>query len=131
MPMQLKSAPLLLLAAGTAVFVAGCRPVFGPHEDAGLKATEAVLSETVRGVQQYIKDGGTIPPETGNVTYLIESQGKDDWSGPYVQHLGSDAWGTAVRVRVESQSIQALSAGPDMTFGTQDDMQSLGPLPDM
>ena len=131
MPMQLKSAPPLLLAAVIAVFVAGCRPVFGPHEDAGLKATEAVLSETVRGAQQYIKDGGTIPPEADNITYLIESQGRDGWSGPYVQHLGSDAWGTAVRARVENQSIQALSAGPDMAFGTQDDMQSVGPLPGM
>jgi hypothetical protein len=41
--------------------------------------------------------------------------------------ITEDAWGTPYRIVCEPESAVVVSAGPDLTFGTEDDIFSDGP----
>ena len=40
-----------------------------------------------------------------------------------------DSWGTTYRLEVRGPVVRVISAGPDRTFGTPDDMVETGELP--
>ena len=71
----------------------------------------------------YEVDTGRFPP---SLESLIQNDGAPNWDGPYLRGgLPVDSWGTPFQYQLKGdRDYVVISAGPDMQFGTADDITS-------
>lgn len=95
----------------------------GKQTSAMIKATRASIGALSTAVDMFEVDTGKYP---ANLQALITSDGSPNWSGPYIRGgLPTDAWGTAFQFAQQGGTgYKVISAGPDMNFGSADDITS-------
>jgi hypothetical protein len=52
----------------------------------------------------------------------VQNPGWPGWKGPYLDQIPQNPWGTAYKVTILDGHFRVESAGPDLTFGTSDDI---------
>ncbi len=72
-------------------------------------------------VDLYETDNGNLPDGLNN---LITKGAEPMWNGPYIKDgkVPEDPWGTAFQYTKKDNSYEIRSAGPDKSFGTEDDV---------
>lgn len=96
----------------------------GKTKEANIKTTRASIQNICTAIDLYETDTGRYPP---TLKSLIENDGSPNWSGPYIRsHTGmlpTDAWGTEFKYEIIGEKMYKItSAGPDLQFGTSDDI---------
>jgi general secretion pathway protein G len=99
----------------------------GRSQEARTTRAKADISGTLSlALDLFNQDIGRYPTTEEGLNSLIQDAGVPNWKGPYLQTgLKPDPWGTAYQYEVDpSQPNQFVlrSAGPDMRFGTNDDV---------
>jgi general secretion pathway protein G len=95
----------------------------GHGERARIKATRASIAAICTAVDMYEVDTGRYPQSMQN---LVTSSGEPNWNGPYLKGgIPTDTWGTAFQYTAQGEKGYLVSsAGPDLQFGTADDVTS-------
>lgn len=120
---------LLVLAIMGIIMTMVVPKLLGRQQHANVDATRL----SIRGVEQAIKmyaldHGGTFPASSNGLAILQEPPGARDprWRGPYLENNPVDAWGTPLNYsypgRKNLRGFDIISAGPDCTPGTDDDI---------
>ena len=97
---------------------------------AGGPTTEAIwrthekFAEVALALAKYNHDCGQYPQAYAGLDALNSNPGIAGWSGPYMQGPNLDSWGTPLFYRLKDLRPIILSAGPDKTWGTMDDLSS-------
>lgn len=98
---------------------------------ARLRFTRQSMLYVVMGAHSYINDCGVPGGEADLIVALLHDPGEEGWSGPYLQeHHTRDAWRKALRCSILDGVIRISSSGPDLRFGTGDDISDLLGIPD-
>lgn len=95
----------------------------GKQRGAMIRATRASIAAISTAVDMYEVDTGRYPP---SLDALLRNDGSPNWNGPYLRGgLPVDAWGTPFAYRREGETgYKIVSAGPDTSMGTEDDITS-------
>lgn len=120
---------LLVLAIMGIIMSMVVPKLLGRQQHANVDATRL----SIRGVEQAIKmyaldHGGSFPASTNGLAILQEPPNSRDprWRGPYLENNPVDAWGTPLNYsypgRKNLRGFDIISAGPDRTPGTDDDI---------
>ena len=114
-------------AWGVAVvlFYSSCNLDFGPRKEAAAHATQVLLDRVASAIQAYGADCNGLPKINRDLSFLLRSYDTMAWSGPYIEEIPVDAWGTAIQFRADANGECVVSAGPDRTFDTEDDLRRL------
>jgi len=117
---------LVILAVLAAVVVPN---LIGRGEKAKVTATIADIQALKGAVKAFETDTGRLPNEQAGLAELVvRPTDVAEWHGPYVDKLNTDKWGTAYQYKLVSGVEQGnlpfdiISAGKDMQFGTEDDL---------
>ena len=89
---------------------------------------ENAFSQLEEALDSFQVDNGRYPTTEEGLNALISSppQFSGHWHGPYVESIPVDAWGTAFRYEcIAFEPYHLRSAGPDRTFGTDDDISKM------
>ena len=86
---------------------------------AQVSGTQATLASVSRALGHYITETDRFP---ASLDSLLENDGSPGWRGPYFQGSLLDAWGNPLRYEVDAGHFSLISAGPDGTFATDDDI---------
>jgi general secretion pathway protein G len=93
----------------------------GKGEKARIAAARTTIAAVCTALDAYEVDTGKFPSA---LTALRDNDGSPNWSGPYVKSDPVDPWGTVLNYTVGENSYKVISAGPDKSFGTADDLTS-------
>jgi len=114
------------------IFAALLIPVTVAHGRASVADTYAIISSIAQAAEAYRQEYGQLPSST-NLDLVNELTGQNAKGIPFMvfrrRSLSRggevvDSWGMPLRfVWLDGRSVQIISAGPDMTFGTADDIQ--------
>lgn len=88
---------------------------------ARVQATRSKIAMLSRAIDQYTVETGRNP---SSLASLIERDGSPGWNGPYIREQVVDAWGTPLAYEMRDGDASIISAGPDRTVGTGDDITS-------
>jgi hypothetical protein len=117
---------LLLVAFGIALYVPESRAaiveVAHPLANPAYRwMSHQQMNQIVDDLQIVVNTGARVPIARGEF---------DNWlDGRYKQSRSrEDAWGTRYQFRVRGSSFDVLSAGPDLEFGTDDDLVRTGSM---
>ena len=120
-------AVVLLLAA--ALWLISCLPAISTAMQrrvlsAKLNITRVHISQFKLAIQMYVLDCGAPPTQAQGLNALSINPGTPGWSGPYIEGSGipTDPWGLPFRYRIAGTNVVVESAGPDLKFGTADDI---------
>ena len=121
---------LLLVFAILGVIMAMVVPnLLGRQKYANIDATYISLRGAEQALKMYAVDHlGEMPNSTEGFSALIQPKGAQDrrWRGPYLERMPTDAWGVELKYEFPSRksksSFDIVSAGPDRSFGTDDDI---------
>ncbi len=121
---------LLLVLAILGVLMAMVIPnLMGRQQHANRDVTRGSISGIEHALQMYQLDHqGSLPGSRDGLQALVEAPQQRDrnWRGPYLPKLPVDAWGTPFEYhhpgKHNAQGYDIVSAGPDKTHGTQDDI---------
>lgn len=112
---------------GAAIFFSyllGCAP-----SDPGTThtSTEMQLSNIRNALMSFESDCHRFPTAAEGLLVLVTNSGIRGWKGPYLMTnapagLFLDAWGTPLRYLMKEGAPTVISAGPDRTFDTKDDL---------
>jgi len=91
------------------------------RSQAQVHVTRATIAALSTAIDIYEVDTGRYP---SSLASLLESDGSANWNGPYVKEEVVDAWGTPFAYEVIGGHARLISAGPDITVGTSDDIAS-------
>ena len=121
---------ILLLAGGlillSALFAGVVCVNFGsPTKNAMPKATRASIENAYMALETFKMDNGRYPTEKEGLASLITNPAIPSWNGPYIRptQIPADPWGTPYRYILTNGVPLVISAGPDMRFGTKDDIR--------
>lgn len=96
----------------------------GKMGKAQVNAAKSSVEAIRTGVKMYEVDTGKFPASLQN---LLTKGNEPNWSGPYLekaeQGLPKDPWGNEFHYTVQGNQFTVSSAGPDGTFGTEDDVK--------
>lgn len=81
-------------------------------------------------LERFRADTGRYPTQAEGLTALVQNPGLPEWDGHYVNLIQPDPWNTPYRYVPDPVSPEIRSAGPDRTFGTDQDIYSVPPAPD-
>lgn len=95
---------------------------FNGHPKPMLGATRATINALQTGVDLFEVDCKAYPDPQIGLSALVTNPGVPNWSGPYIEHLPSDAWGNEIHYSLPNGKPHLRSAGPDMKFETEDDI---------
>ena len=73
-------------------------------------------------IDLYETDNGKLPESLQN---LVTKGSEPNWNGPYLKKAESlkDPWGTEFQYTKQGSSYTVVSAGPDLSFGSADDVK--------
>jgi type II secretion system protein G len=89
------------------------------RSQAQVHSTRATIAALSTAVDLYEVDTGRHP---SSLASLVESDGSQNWDGPYMRERVVDAWGTPFAYEVRGGDATIISAGPDRAVGTSDDI---------
>lgn len=89
------------------------------RSQAQVHATRSTIAELSTAINLYELDTGRYP---SSLSSLLKTDGSPNWNGPYMREEVVDAWGTAFAYEVSGGHPSLVSAGPDRTVGTSDDI---------
>ena len=96
----------------------------GQMGKAQVNAAKSSISAIRLAVGRYEVDTGKYPSSLQN---LITKGSEKGWNGPYLeraeQGLPKDPWDNDFQYSVQGNQFTVTSAGPDGTFGTEDDVK--------
>jgi len=91
--------------------------------EAQVARTRMDLAELDVALTAYGLDCSAPPTAAQGLTALITNPGTARWAGPYLDVLPSDPWGTPFQYDTDASGKPIVtSAGPDLEFGTPDDL---------
>lgn len=103
--------------------------LLGRQETANIDVTQGSIAGIEQAIQMYQLDHqGALPNNRDGLKSLVEKSNQRDrkWRGPYLTKLPVDAWGTPFEYtspgRKSKHAYEIVSAGPDLTHGTDDDL---------
>lgn len=73
------------------------------------------MNQIVEDLELHLGSGGRLPLARGEFDAWLDRRYRQDRSR-------RDAWGTRYELRSRGDRFEVLSAGPDRTFGTDDDL---------
>ncbi len=88
---------------------------------AQVNAAKASIEAIGLAVNMYEVDNGKFPDSLQN---LLTKGGEINWNGPYLEKATKDPWGNDFQYTKNGNSYSIVSAGPDGTFGSEDDVKS-------
>ena len=91
----------------------------GKGKGARIKATRVSIKAMETALGLYEVDIGKYP---SSLDSLRKNDGSANWNGPYLSVEPTDSWGTPFDYRVEGNVIKIVSAGPDLSMGSEDDI---------
>lgn len=99
---------------------------------AKVSATNTDLSSLSTAVDAFQADTGRYPTPAEGLSVLLSAPANGTgWKGPYVNKVPLDPWGNPYRYQFlpggGTPGYQLVSAGPDSTTGTADDLKLTGP----
>lgn len=117
--MRLKT--IMALLVPMLLFSSGASP---RQERSRTGATKATIAALETALTVYHMDCGTWPTKEQKLIALAANPGEKGWNGPYVENgtIPNDSWGTPFRYDPADKSLRVRSAGPDLAFGTADDI---------
>ena len=73
-------------------------------------------------IDLYETDNGKLPESLQN---LVTKGSEPNWNGPYLKKAESlkDPWGTEFQYTKQGSVYTVVSAGPDLSFGSADDVK--------
>lgn len=73
-------------------------------------------------IDLYETDNGKLPESLQN---LITKGSEPNWNGPYIRKAEGlkDPWGTEFQYTKQGNVYTVVSAGPDLSFGSSDDVK--------
>ena len=86
-----------------------------------MNAAKASIEAIGLAVNMYEVDNGKFPDSLQN---LLTKGGEINWNGPYLEKSTKDPWGNDFQYTKNGNSYTIVSAGPDGTFGSEDDVKS-------
>ena len=95
-----------------------------PQGPAIIAFTKSSIAALEGVVQVYTLTCGAPPTQSQGIGALITDPGTPGWCGPYIggETVPLDPWGTPFGYQLVGTNVLIKSAGPDMTFGTTDDI---------
>ena len=120
---------LLVLAIMGVIMTLVMPKLMSRQVHANIDATRISIAGVQQALKLYSLDHlGNLPSTAEGMNCLVLDPGKKDphWRGPYLEQTPRDAWGTELQYqfpgRNDASSADVLSAGPDLQFGTDDDV---------
>jgi type II secretion system protein G len=95
---------------------------FNGHRKPMLGATRASIASVQVALDVYAQDLDRYPDPDVGLGVLVTNPGISAWGGPYLKHVPVDAWGQEIRYSLVDGRPNLRSGGPDMKFGTEDDI---------
>jgi general secretion pathway protein G len=92
-----------------------------------IQAVKAQISLFETALDTYRLDNYRYPSEgDGGLRALVNNPGvENSWDGPYLKKIPKDPWGNEYTYRYDGgDSVVIVSAGPDGTEGTDDDISN-------
>ena len=87
-------------------------------------ATRQTISRLTYTIGLYAGEHGEPPHDLNTLRdSWIADMTNHPYIGPYVRRLPTDAWGTVLNYELDDEFPVVISAGPDRTFGTPDDIK--------
>lgn len=114
---------ILLVIAGLVV-----PKLSGRQKVANIDATKVSIEGLQQAIEMYsIDHDGKAPTSSAGLEVLTQMVKKDpQWRGPYLDKTPVDAWGEPFQYRSpgnrNKNGFDIISAGPDKTLGTDDDI---------
>jgi general secretion pathway protein G len=94
----------------------------GRVAQAQVEAARGGISGISTAIDLYETDNGRLPD---NLQNLLTKGSEPNWNGPYLRKAESlkDPWGTEFQYSKQGHLYTVVSAGPDKSFGTGDDVK--------
>lgn len=94
----------------------------GKVEGAQRNAAKQGIAVIEGAIDVYEVDNGKLPESLQN---LMTKGGEANWQGPYLRKAESlkDPWGTEFQYGKQGNMYTVVSAGPDLSFGSSDDVK--------
>ena len=94
----------------------------GKVESAQRNAAKQGISVIEGAIDVYEVDNGKLPE---SLQSLMTKGGEANWQGPYLRKAESlkDPWGTEFQYGKQGNMYTVVSAGPDLSFGSSDDVK--------
>ena len=85
-------------------------------------AARASIGAIGTAIDLYETDNGKLPE---NLQNLVTKGSEPNWQGPYLRKVESlkDPWGTDFQYSKQGDVYTVVSAGPDLNFGSSDDVK--------
>lgn len=120
---------LLVLAIMGVIMTMVVPRLMGRQTHANVDATKISIAGVRQALKLYSLDHlGSLPAASEGLSVLTTRPAGDDrsWRGPYLDSPPKDAWGTELRYQFPGRNNpdfpDIISAGPDRTFDTTDDI---------
>lgn len=93
----------------------------GRMQQAQVSTAKQSVSAIEMAVKMYEVDNGKYPASLQN---LLTRGSEPNWNGPYLDKgLPKDPWGNDFQYNGSKDGFTVVSAGPDGSFGTEDDVK--------
>ena len=87
-----------------------------------ISRARAEMAHIMVALKAYQFETGSYPTPSHGLAALEMNPGVPGWSGPYLRRPPIDPWGTPYVYSTMVTNVDIVSAGPDRTFGTADDI---------
>ncbi len=87
-----------------------------------IAAARAGVGAIGTAIDLYETDNGKLPDSLQN---LVTKGSEPNWNGPYIRKAEGlkDPWGTEFQYTKQGNVYTVVSAGPDLSFGSSDDVK--------
>ena len=87
-----------------------------------IAAARAGVGAIGTAIDLYETDNGKLPESLQN---LVTKGSEPNWNGPYIRKAEGlkDPWGTEYQYTKQGEDFTVVSAGPDKSFGSSDDIK--------
>ena len=98
-----------------------------PSAEQKLRHTYHISSSLFYAISFQLQDTDWLPDSSIGMTFLLDNPGVPGWNGPYYEaaEVVIDSWGTPFRLQIDGDTLVLMSAGPDRSWQTDDDIRVL------
>lgn len=121
---------VMLIIGGLVVGRANLASKYAGGKTASVMYAEDELHALRVALERFKIDCGRYPTPDEGLKALVINPGITNWDGNYVNIVKPDPWRTPYLYRVNDTNMVLLSAGPDHTPDTTDDIRPATPTPD-